>query len=45
MIESNNIFKTVVDKIDYDNFIDLVKKYQDKYNIYIKYSNSFECFS
>lgn len=46
MIESNNnIFKTVVDKIDYDKFIDLVKKYQDKYIIYIQYGKSFECFS
>lgn len=46
MIESNNnIFKTVVDKIDYDSFIDLVKRYQEKHNIYTKYGNSFECFS
>lgn len=44
MIKNNNIFKTVVDKINYDDFIELVKEYQEVYDLFIENKTHFNIF-
>lgn len=44
MIENKIIFKTVIDKINYDDFIGLVKEYQRTYDLFIENKTYFNMF-
>ena len=44
MIENKVIFKTVSDKINYDDFIGLVKEYQKAYDLFIENKTYFNMF-
>ena len=44
MIENKVIFKTVSDKINYDDFIGLVKEYQRAYDLFIENKTYFNMF-
>jgi len=44
MIESEQIFKIVNDKIDYNKFVELVEKYQEIYNLFLHNKEAFNTF-
>lgn len=44
MIESEQIFKVVNDKIDYNKFVELVEEYQEIYNLFVHNKEAFNTF-
>ena len=44
MIESEQIFKIVNDKIDYNKFVELVEEYQEIYNLFLHNKEAFNSF-
>lgn len=44
MIKTNNVLKDVVDKIDYNQFVELINKHQEDYNIFLEDKTAFDFF-